>query len=287
MPGQGSVKSPCSLLDEQLNRCRLRPPTASPHYRILQWDNDTSEYKLVRELRGNIRDSSGTYREGWWGWNDIALDGDIRVEVRKRYSDDQYRLAADSFRLKWKELLPEDRRIAIALCQATSLHEVLEQQKVIAYVIFATQVLRELLQISVGLAVQVLLPAIPTGIASAVRGFKLIKNTADLIRVAKGISDAIRFINANSLGNTSAAAQGVLAVAKGLIQLSDDLVDAGVLDSNSEKLHSAYKRYCESPNDTLVGTDNGWPVGGTEGVGNGCDVRRYTCVPGYMAFVRS
>ncbi|MYK75192.1 MAG: hypothetical protein F4017_11495 [Acidimicrobiaceae bacterium] len=40
----------------------------------------------------------------------------------------------------------------------------------------------------------------------------------------------------------------------------------------------------QDPRDTWVGDTNGWAIGG---VGQGCNILRYTCVPVYLAFVKT
>lgn len=77
--------------------CRRRPPTASPHYYVWQRDSN-GEWDIIYDWKTSILDSDGERKEGWWGWNNVRLNGYIVARIFKRYDDTTYRLAADSFR---------------------------------------------------------------------------------------------------------------------------------------------------------------------------------------------
>ena len=116
-PGQDAIqKGSCKLLGWN---CTSRPPTASPRIRILQ--DDGNGFEVIYDWKTSIRDNNGKRKEGWWGWNNVELNGYIIVQIRKRYQDDKYRLAADSFRLKHRGLFEKDRRVAIEFCKANAL----------------------------------------------------------------------------------------------------------------------------------------------------------------------
>lgn len=105
-PGRGAYKGTCHWWDNSRGKCRYRPPTASPRFEI-QRKNDNGLWQTVRTLDDSILDSEGNYKEGWWGWNGIQLEGNIRVKITKKSGD---RLAAARFRFEWQA----DRTLSIS-----------------------------------------------------------------------------------------------------------------------------------------------------------------------------
>lgn len=118
-PSQNAVKAgTCSFWILKKN-CKARPPSASPQIKI--WECNRKDYicSTVFTGRDRIRNSKNDNKrkEGWWGWNNITLDGYIIVEISKRYSDDEYRLAAGSFRFLWEQFHQDDVDTAIKSCE--------------------------------------------------------------------------------------------------------------------------------------------------------------------------
>ncbi|MXY09197.1 MAG: CHAP domain-containing protein [Acidimicrobiaceae bacterium] len=106
LPGRDAIRSGSCFLWW----CDAAPPTASPQFHIQQ-QNDDDSWETIRHLRANVRDANNKYKTGWWYWNDIQLDGNIRVRLSKRFADDKYRLAVDSFSFRWTGELPKDTEI--------------------------------------------------------------------------------------------------------------------------------------------------------------------------------
>ena len=106
-PGRDAVKKySCGMFN---TTCVYRPPTASPRFKIWQFDWDRDRWDIIFDRVSSVKDQNGEYKTGWWGWSDnIELDGYIVVEVRKSEDENNLRLAADSFRLLWRGFLPED-----------------------------------------------------------------------------------------------------------------------------------------------------------------------------------
>ena len=280
-PGRDATKNnSCGILNTS---CQARPPTASPHYRVWERDDD-GNWSTIYDWRTGIRDSDGDYKTGWWGWNDVKLDGYIVVEVRKRYDDNDFRLAADRFRFRWSDLLPDDRNLAIAFCRANALNEVVQYKSVYAVAQFTKEVSKLLLSISAAYFVGLGLANLPTALASAIGGIKAIKTGADLARVAKGISDAIKVFQ--NVPTTLQVIQNALGFASELVTLTDDIVDAGVLGEN-RFLYDRYKRWCSYAEGTVID----WSTGQVDlitgrGAGGGCYwYQRWTCVSGYLDHV--
>ena len=96
--------------------CVPRPPTASPRIQIQQ-RNSNGSWVTIRDFRSSVLDSNRKYKTGWWGWNNVELDGEVRVRIRKRFSDDKYRLAADKFRFIWKAYHSDDIETAVSACK--------------------------------------------------------------------------------------------------------------------------------------------------------------------------
>lgn len=272
----------CGLLDSS---CRRRPPTASPHYKIWQMDAQ-GNWEIVRDWKSRIRDANGDYKEGWWGINDVELNGYIVVEVRKRYSDNKYRLAADAFKLEWRGLIPEDREIAVTFCKAGRLDEVIQSRQIIATVDFTEAVARSVLAISTSYLVGVGAANLPGALVNALNGVHAIKNAAQLAAVAKQISDAIRVIQ-DSTRYLDLIKDG-LEFALHVQEFTDDLVEAGVL-GEYHSLYGRYQGWCKYPHGTVTDWDTGQhdPFF-AEGVGGGCPaVQRWLCVPGYTEYMVS
>ena len=268
-----------------LNRyCQGRNATASPRFRIQIWDDDNRQWQTVRDYRTSIRKTSGDYKTGWWGWNDVVLDGRVRVEIRKRYNDDRYRLAADAFRFLWRDLTPSDREIAIALCKASALNEVLEQRRIIAYSEFGKATSQALLGISLGYFTGLGAAKLPAALGTAVtsiNGLKSAKSVQQIASIMREVSNAIRHIQ--NVPRAIDLATNGLTFAENVLDLTDDLVAAGVLGEH-EHLYGFYVSLCRYADDTPVD----WTTGREDYLrgprGSGCDWLRVSCVPGYLHY---
>ena len=236
--------------------CRYRPHTASPRYKILQWDADAGKWTVIRDIKSERTDANGNYKTEWnrEGGNNIDLDGYIAVVVRKKYSDDKYRLTADSFRFRWQGLILEDREIAIEFCKAGRLSEVIQSRSIIAYFDFAEAVSRSILAISFSYFVGLGLANLPTTLANVINGIHAIKNATQLATVAKQISDGIRVIQ-ESTRYIDLLSNG-LTFATEVSELTDALVEAGTLAEHSG-LYSKYQGWSKYPHGTVTDWNTG------------------------------
>ena len=280
--------------DWRNRNCRMRPPTASPRF-LIQQKNTSGRWSTIYDLKDKIY-ANGEYKTGWKGWDSrIELDGSIRVKVQKRYGDDKYRLAADSFQFKWRDLLPEDKKIAISLCQAQAIDEVIQQKGVIAWVKFVRGVAEIALTVSVtyltGFATATALPAAVARAAQAVGALKNLRNAAQLSSMLTKLSSAIRAVQqipraADLVRNGMEITQQGLLFAIHAIELTDDIAKTGILGEH-EHLYDDYKSWCKHRDGTLVDWSAGkpdWFFG--NGPGGGCSyLDRWTCVSGYLDHV--
>ena len=263
-------------------------PTASPKFEIQQQDARTERWHTVRTVRDRIREN-GNYKTKWKGVNNVVLDGKIRVKISKRYGDNRYILAADQFRFKWRDLIEEDKKIAIQLCQANALNEVVQQKEVIGWV----KLIKDVNTIVTSAAVSYLLgvaaiKAVPAAIAGVGTTITAMTRLKSATPVLKAVADATRFIQqtprlidltSKGLELTSTG----LKVVVEMINFADDVAADGVLGEHTY-LYDKYKRLCEYRDGTAVDWDTGqvdYLFG--KGYGGGCrTLLKWSCVSGYL-----
>ncbi len=264
-------------------------PTASMQYRIYQCDESYENCHRVRTLNSSLYDGDDKAKEGWRRWNSIELNGYVIVEAHKRYDNNETRLAIDSFKFEWQDLLPEDRKIAIAACQAHALEEVIQTKNIKAWSNFLGNLGVTLFLVSAsyftGKAVSAALAKVPALVnavttlvsaKAAVTAFQAALKIIALVENILNLKDAFENIKTG------------LEVLQNVVKLMDELVEKDILgEQENVDLYETYKDWCNNAKGTLTDYSTGRYDfgGGTKNIGKGCpSYLRSLCVPGYLEY---
>ena len=264
--GRDSTRSDgCGLLNRH---CSPRNPTANSRYEIQQ-QNEQGEWEVVYRFNNNLRDSNGALKEGWRWRGGVELDGNIRVKVYKRYDNNWSRLAVDSFRLEWRDLLPIDKFTAITACKVDVFDEVVLKIKAIKGV--AQVVLEFAKDVAIDAAIAAAVTALggPAAIAyTVIRTTSKIKQVRFVARAGEKALDLIdayralaRSLNANVptiIREAIDTGQDIKDLIESGTDLGLELVEAILNDNFDEEDRERYHRYvkaCEEPNGVDIWDD--------------------------------